>query len=1167
MLVVSLVGVAGLARFSGATAVLASSSPPPAVVDAQGHSDTTVELMWTPVLGASSYSVYRDQGSAPVATTQAIIYDDTTGAPSTIYNYRVTATVGGVESLPSTTATATTQAPHDSTPPTSVGVITVSSITSSSATISWGQSTDNVAIEGYRIYRGAPGDPVSSLKDIDTTDAVASYQTTALLAGTGYQFGIQALDAAGNLSAVKTVSFTTATASPGTAPSPPPSSSIIATPFSSSRIDVTWGTSAGASFYEVRRDGAVIGSVALPDRMRYSDNGLAASSTHSYTIVAVSSTGVHSAVSAAKSATTLAPGTVQVVRGPYVMSVTQNSAKLAWWTNLPTPAVATVGPAGSASTFSDPTSQYEHVILVGPLAAGTAYPYAVGNGSVSASGSFTTPAPPGTPFSFAAIGDYGGNAPGETQNASLIAGEGTQLIQTLGDNIYPEAADPNFVTTLSDYDTRFYKQFRSALSGQVFSPANGNKEYYGNGAWFQHMWLPNNEQWYSYDRGDAHVLVLDTEQPFTAGSPQYLFAQGDLASHQSAAWRIVIMQRPPYSSTSANSSSILARSQLVPLFQSQHVQLVLSGNSHNYERTLPLINGSAAAGGTTYIVSGAGGNGFNAFSGTAPAYSAFRESAYYEHLRISVSPASLQVDAIRADTGAVFDSSTITATSLAQSQAPQGNWVGSYGADGYALPTWTNAWTDLVSMPLSSMALDNGSRYQWSSSTTAVQALQSPDASTRRAATFYDPAQIRLHLTFTNAYSGTLHLYALDWDAVGRRETITVNDGSGPRTADISSAFDQGIWVNAPINVSAGGSVTISVTRTAGVNAVLSGIFLGGPAPAPLAQSQAPQGNWVGSYGADGYALPTWTNTWTDLVSMPLSSMALDNGSRYQWSSSTTAVQALQSPDASTRRAATFYDPAQIRLHLTFTNAYSGTLHLYALDWDAVGRRETITVNDGSGPRTADISSAFDQGVWVNAPINVSAGGSVTISVTNTGAGNAVLSGIFLGGPAPAPLAQSQAPQGNWVGSYGADGYALPTWTNAWTDLVSIPLSSMALDNGSRYQWSSSTTAVQALQSPDASTRRAATFYDPAQIRLHLTFTNAYSGTLHLYALDWDAVGRRETITVNDGSGPRTADISSAFDQGVWVNAPINVSAGGSVTISVTRTAGVNAVLSGIFLR
>jgi hypothetical protein len=152
------------------------------------------------------------------------------------------------------------------------------------------------------------------------------------------------------------------------------------------------------------------------------------------------------------------------------------------------------------------------------------------------------------------------------------------------------------------------------------------------------------------------------------------------------------------------------------------------------------------------------------------------------------------------------------------------------------------------------------------------------------------------------------------------------------------------------------------------------------------------------------------------------------------------------------------------------------------------------------------------------------------------------------------------------VSSFGADGYALAGW-NGTTDLVSMPLSSLALDVGSRYQWSSSTTAVQALQSPDASTRRAACFFDAAQIRLHLTFPNAYTGTLHLYALDWDGNSRREAITINDGSGPRTADISSAFNQGAWIHAPITVAAGGSVTISLTATAGINAVLSGIFLR
>jgi hypothetical protein len=108
-----------------------------------------------------------------------------------------------------------------------------------------------------------------------------------------------------------------------------------------------------------------------------------------------------------------------------------------------------------------------------------------------------------------------------------------------------------------------------------------------------------------------------------------------------------------------------------------------------------------------------------------------------------------------------------------------------------------------------------------------VQALQSPDATTRRAACVYDGNQIRIHLTFTTAYSGTLHLYAVDWDVLGRRETVTVDDGSGARSANLSTDFSQGAWINAPINVAAGGTVTVTVTKTAGLNAVLSGIFLG----------------------------------------------------------------------------------------------------------------------------------------------------------------------------------------------------------------------------------------------------------------------------------------------------------------------------------------------------
>jgi hypothetical protein len=170
--------------------------------------------------------------------------------------------------------------------------------------------------------------------------------------------------------------------------------------------------------------------------------------------------------------------------------------------------------------------------------------------------------------------------------------------------------------------------------------------------------------------------------------------------------------------------------------------------------------------------------------------------------------------------------SATTAAGLAYTQAPQGNWVGTYGADGYALIAWNGA-TDLTSLPQSTLVLDQGARFQWSAGTSDVRALQSPDGTTRRAATFYDANQLRLHLTFSTAYTGTLHLYALDWDTTTRRESITINDGSAPRTATISSAFDQGAWVNAPISVPAGGTLTITVDRAAGYNAVLAGVFLG----------------------------------------------------------------------------------------------------------------------------------------------------------------------------------------------------------------------------------------------------------------------------------------------------------------------------------------------------
>jgi Subtilase family len=339
------------------------------------------------------------------------------------------------------------------------------------------------------------------------------------------------------------------------------------------------------------------------------------------------------------------------------------------------------------------------------------------------------------------------------------------------------------------------------------------------------------------------------------------------------------------------------------------------------------------------------------------------------------------------------------------------------------------------------------------------------------------------------------------------------------------------------------------------------GSLYGAPVVQPPVQ-QEPQGAWVGKYGAAGYLLADWDGV-QDLSDLPNVTATLVKGSRYEWAANTSDVRALQSPAGTTRAASAYYSPTEIKLQLSFSAAYSGDLHLYAVDWDSTARRESITVNDGSGPSTVALSSEFHNGAWITIPITVAAAGSVSIAVTREAGPNAVLSGIFLGNEgSPPAMPVTKEPQGGWVGAYGSAGYDLAGWEGSAGDLSSLPNASVSLAQGSRYEWAANTTEARALESPEGLTRRATTYFNSTQVRANLSFSAAFSGTLHLYALDWDTTARRETITV-DG---QTATLSSSFHEGAWVSFPITVAAGGTVTITVDKTVGANAVLSGIFL-
>lgn len=98
-------------------------------------------------------------------------------------------------------STADTQAP---TAPTS---LTASSVTETTATISWNASSDNIGVTGYDIYQGS-----TNIGTVTTTSA----NITGLVANTSYTFSVTAKDAAGNISSSSNaVTFTTLGGSTG----------------------------------------------------------------------------------------------------------------------------------------------------------------------------------------------------------------------------------------------------------------------------------------------------------------------------------------------------------------------------------------------------------------------------------------------------------------------------------------------------------------------------------------------------------------------------------------------------------------------------------------------------------------------------------------------------------------------------------------------------------------------------------------------------------------------------------------------------------------------------------------------------------------------------------------------------------------------------------------
>jgi hypothetical protein len=189
-----------------------------------------------------------------------------------------------------------------------------------------------------------------------------------------------------------------------------------------------------------------------------------------------------------------------------------------------------------------------------------------------------------------------------------------------------------------------------------------------------------------------------------------------------------------------------------------------------------------------------------------------------------------------------------------------------------------------------------------------------------------------------------------------------------------------------------------------------------------------------------------------------------------------------------------------------------------------------------------------------------------TVTVTATSAVDGVTSGtatVYLSGVAVAAQASyggtDTATQGSWQQNYGADGYSLPGGTQ------SLPSydPSFAVSNAQIFTWTKSTSDPRALQT--GGTGLVAAWYNSGSFSFDVNLADGNAHQVAVYALDWDSSGgiRGETITVVDANSNAVLDTRTITNctGGVYLYWSVL----GHVKINVTRTAGSNAVISGVF--
>ena len=332
---------------------------------------------------------------------------------------------------------------------------------------------------------------------------------------------------------------------------------------------------------------------------------------------------------------------------------------VSWVTDFSTTATSLTLDGKTVSGFSfayptdigaaDPPTVRVHQVHLCGLAPGSTHQYAVGG----VTGKFTTAPAAAASTTILVTGDSRGNAATWGQ----VFGAGAKEMPDFA--IF--TGDANNIGTAQDEWDAWFAAVGGVLPNLPLMLALGNHEINAR-HYFSQFPLPANQQWYDFDYGDIHFVVLnDTPvDPNTITADQRAFLDQSLANTQKT-WKLVVHHKPPYTASTGHPPETALQMAWSPVYDQRGVDLVLNGHAHSYERSKPIKAGVPGTSGPVYIVEGGGG---------APAYSVVPQpfTAYptqsvtnpvYGYVLLSVAGRTLTLTAKTAD-GATIDSFSIT---------------------------------------------------------------------------------------------------------------------------------------------------------------------------------------------------------------------------------------------------------------------------------------------------------------------------------------------------------------------------------------------------------------------------------------------------------------------------------------------------------------------------